>query len=225
MNRNRLIPLLLVGAIVLTAALGWIVGISPLLNQAASAESERSNLAAVNDANQLKVKTLSEQFKNVETLKTELSTLRQSVPEDAGIPVLLREINGYCAQFGVTLSSVTVADTVAFTKAADPGATPAPDAATPTPAPTPAPAQGTAPNTTVTPTPSGVYMIPVTVVVSGPYANVVAFSGAMQAGPRLFLLKTLSLGSSESGFTATLDGNIFALPVPAAASAQPNADG
>lgn len=215
MNRTRLIALGLVGGIVLIGALGWLAGVSPLMSQIAAADGERASIAATNDANQIKVKALSEQFKKVDALQASLNTLRQSIPKDASIPLLLREINGYCAQFGVTLSSVAVAGTTEFASAVTPAGTAAAAAGTPAPTASPTPAPGAAAAAPAAPAGSGLYVVPVTVIVSGPYANVIAFTGAMQKGPRLFLVTLFSIGPNGAEFTATLNGKTFALPLAA----------
>jgi len=51
------------------------------------------------------------------------------------------------------------------------------------------------------------YVVPIKISVSGSYSQVMAFAGAIQSGPRLFLVTSLAVSSVDGGFTADLAGN------------------
>ncbi|MES2093720.1 MAG: hypothetical protein V4531_07905 [Actinomycetota bacterium] len=223
MNRDRILTLAIVGAIAVVGILGWIVGVSPILSQVSAAEEQRSSVASVNDLNAIKLVALKKQFENIGETQAKLDTLRGSIPTDADMPTFLRTIKEYGDAQGITLKSVEVSGVSAYVApvAATPPATPGATATTPTPTPSPsAPAAGTtAPAVTPASPTSGLYVVPIKVSVSGTYEQVMAFAGAIQAGPRLFLVNTLALSSVSGVFTGDLGGNVYALPTPAAAVA------
>ena len=199
MNSNRLISLALVGAMLVIAVLGWLVGVSPLLTQAGGVETQRQSLAAVNDANEIRLAGLKAQFKKMDEMNAELVALRRAIPTNAYMPAFLRTINAYTAQFAVELMSVSVTTPVAFVPVTTTGE-PAPDS-TAVVAPDEA-------------TPSLARLIPMTIVVTGEYGNVMAFVGAIQASERLFLMSGVALTTTKDGVTtASMDGGAFALPL------------
>ncbi|MET4780454.1 hypothetical protein [Glaciihabitans sp. UYNi722] len=215
MNRDRIITLGIIGAIVVVGVLGWFIGASPILSQASAADDQRSSLLSVNDINQSKITLLKKQFAAINTVQKDLDTLRTSVPSDEDMAVFLREINTYGSQFGVSLTSVTVSDAAKYVAPAAPVTVPTPAASNaPTPTPTPTPTGSAATPATPTVPSSKLVVIPVTIVVSGTYANVMSFAGAIQGGPRLFLVSTLTTTSGEKGFTGSIVGTAYALPAP-----------
>ncbi len=225
MNRDRILTLAIVGAIAVVGILGWIVGVSPILSQVSAADEQRSSVASVNDLNAIKLVALKKQFENIGETQAKLDTLRGSIPTNADMPTFLRTIKEYGDAQGITLKSVEVSGVSAYVApvVAAPAVTPGATGTTPTPTPTPspsAPAAGTtAPVVTPASPTSGLYVVPIKVSVSGTYEQVMAFAGALQAGPRLFLVNTLALSSVSGVFTGDLGGMVYALPSPAAAVA------
>lgn len=218
MNRDRILTLAIVGAIAVVGILGWVIGVSPILSQVAAADDERSSVTSTNELNATKLVALKKQFENIGETQAQLDKLRGSVPATADMPVFLRTIKEYGDAQGITLKSVEVSGVTAYVApvAATP-VTPGSTAATPTPTPSPStPAAGTpAPAATPATPSSGMYVVPIKVSVSGTYAQVMAFAGAIQAGPRLFLVTSLALSSVDGKFTGNLGGNVYALPAPA----------
>lgn len=214
MNNNRLISLALIAGSLAILLLGWFLGVSPILDQAAAANSQRDTAAASNVALEARTAALKDQFDNLSELEDELGPLSASVPFDGDVSAFLDRINALGDQIGVSLDSLTVgsAEVVTAGEAVDPAAeAPAIDAAPPTEDPAtpaePAPAD----------TSTGLVSIPVTVVVKGGYAQTLAFLGALQNDSRLFLMKTVAVNGLTDGtpFTGTFDGWIFALPATA----------
>ncbi|MFM9919056.1 hypothetical protein [Lacisediminihabitans sp. H27-G8] len=222
MNRDRILTLAILGAIALVGILGWIVGVSPILSQVASADEDRASVTSANDLNATKLVALKKQFENISVTQGELDTLRGSIPATADMPVFLRTIKEYGDAQGITLRSVAVSGVSAYVApvVAAPAATAGTPAATPTPSPSAsAPAAGTvAPSVTPANPSSGLFVIPIQVSVSGSYDQVMAFAGALQSGPRLFLVTTLTVASVGGVFTGDLAGNVYALADPAAAA-------
>ncbi len=200
---NRIITAGLVGLMVVVAAMGWLFGISPLLDQANSADEQRATVEDLNNVNEARVVDLKTKFTKIDELSGQVALLRTSVPERLDIPTLLREINGYSAAKAVTLVSVTVGTAEMFT----------PSPAAPAPAATPAPASGgTAAPVAAAPASSALVKVPIQVTVSGDYNAVMAFGGSLQTGPRLFLAKSFNLASTPTGFSGVLAGFVYALP-------------
>ena len=226
MNKNRLFTLGITGAIALVAILGWFVGISPVLDQAAATGEQVSSAAGINDINQAKLVTLKKQFANIGEVQNELTGLRQSLPVVADMPDFLREINEFGAAHNVSLTSVTVSPPTPYeaSPATAAASTPA-EGSTPTPSPSAsASATATAGTTSAPPAAgSGLVVIPVQIVVTGSYADVLAFVGAIQGGPRLLLVQTFAMTGNEGSFTGSIAADIYALPTtaPAAASTTP----
>lgn len=223
MNRDRILTLAIVGAIALVGVLGWLVGVSPILSQVASADDDRASVSLANDLNATKLVALKKQFENISETQSKLDGLRTSIPATADMSVFLRTIKEYGDAQGITLTSVEVSGVTAYAApvvaapVAPAGSTPA----NPAPSPTPSATAGAtaAPSATPAGPTNGLYLVPIKVSVTGTYAQVMAFAGQLQSGPRLFLVTSLALSSVDREFTGDLTGNVYALPVPAAATA------
>jgi Tfp pilus assembly protein PilO len=219
MDKDRLWFLGAIAAIAVVVVLGWFLGVSPIVSQATTASDQ---LASVNQANSISVARLASlraEFANVDTLKTQLAALRQSVPSDAAISSFINEINALCSKDHVSLTSVTVNDAAVYVAPAAPvSATTAGSTATPSPTPTPQPSTTPAAGTSATPPSSGngLVLVPVVVNVQGAFQDVVSFSGDLQTGSRLFLIDQVAIAAGTSGtgksFQGILTGNVFALP-------------
>ncbi|MET4703597.1 hypothetical protein [Frigoribacterium sp. UYMn621] len=223
MNRDRILTLAIVGAIALVGVLGWLVGVSPILSQVASADDDRASISLANDANATRLIALKKQFENISDTQSKLDGLRASIPATADMSVFLRTIKEYGDAQGITLKSVEVSGVTAYAApvAAAPVAQAGTAPATPSPSPSPsATAGGTAAPAPVPAGPAnGLYVVPIKVSVTGTYAQVMAFAGQLQTGPRLFLVTNLALSSVDGEFTGDLTGNVYALPAPAPVAA------
>jgi Tfp pilus assembly protein PilO len=204
---NRIITIALIILMIAIPALGWFQGISPLLSQAAQADDDRENVQSLNDINENRVAALKVKFENIDELTGEVTALRTSIPEDFGIPALLRQINTYSAANKVTLVSVTVGTTEVFAPpvVAAPVVPPVEGEDAPVAEGTDAAAEPVAAGPTF-------YEAPIQVVVTGTYAEVMAFAGSLQTGPRLYLADSLAVTQNPEGFSATISGTVFALP-------------
>ena len=200
---NRIITFGLAGLMVVVAATGWLLGISPLLDEANGADEQRASVAGLNDVNQAKVAELKTKFENLDEITGQVAALRTSVPEGLDIPAFLREINGFCASNGVTLVSLTVDTAEVLTPAAAPA-----DAAAPA-----VPDDATVAPVAAAPTGPLLVRAPIQVTVLGDYAAVMAFAGSLQTGPRLFLAKSFAATQSPAGFSGVLGGFVYALPL------------
>ncbi len=212
MSNNRLVNLLIGLGIVVVLLLGWFFGVSPLLEQVTAANTQTDNLRSGNLASEAKLANLKKQYANIGPLQAKLEKLQESIPVDADISGFLAEINTLSAAAGVTLTNLTVNDAAAYVA---PGSAVAP--VTPDPNATAGATAPTTPAAPAVPDPStGLVAIPIKVIVSGPYANVMAFVGALQSGTRLLYASKLTVlaSTSDPSFSGQLEGNIYALPLP-----------
>lgn len=197
-----------VGSLVIGGA-GWMLGISPQLQTAATARADAEAARAQNEIHAQRLAVLEEQFAELDTYKAELAGLRTQIPGEDGVRELLVDIETRATAAGLfTVGSSFGLPEYFFprtpTPPEDPAAVPpAPVAATPAegtegaPAPaaeTPAPVAPVDPAAlpeaaAAAPVVDGLVAIPVEVTVLGTYPATVAFIEQMQADSgRLFLV-------------------------------------
>jgi Tfp pilus assembly protein PilO len=209
MNTDRLWVVAAVVGMVVVALAGWFVGISPIVAQAAAADESAASTTAANQASESRLAVLKTQYAGIGKLQKTLDSLRESIPEGANASVFQQEINGLCAEYGVTLSSVTVNSATIY-QAVTPAVAPTTGTSTSTPTPTPTtsttPAATPAPSTAQT---NGLVLVPVVVAVIGSFDDVKAFIGALQSGPRLYLATGVQISDNDGIYTGTLSGDVF----------------
>jgi Tfp pilus assembly protein PilO len=192
------------GAIALALVIvvgGYLVGISPILDQVSAANSQKTTIQTSNAVSQSQLASLKVQFAAIGKLKSKLTELRGSVPELEGASSFFDELTALSAQYGVTVTSLSLANATIYVDptAAAAGTTAPPDASTAT-SPTP---------TVSTP---GLVLVPVDLSISGPFNNVRDFIGAAQTGTRLFFISSASISGDPSGTaSASLSGDVFSL--------------
>jgi Tfp pilus assembly protein PilO len=200
-DKNRL---WVIGAILVMVAIiaaGWFLGIQPQLATAAAADQSRSTTQVQNTVNETLLASLKKDYSNIGTLKTQLASLQDSVPESAEISAFVTELDALAGAHQATVTAITVADAkayappVAAVPAPAPGATATP---APTPSPTAAPVAPAAPVGTLRVTnpkitAANFVAIPVQLSITGQYSNVLDFVNGLQMGPRLFLVTSLSI--------------------------------
>lgn len=219
MDRTRLwvIGATLVAAVVV--ALGWFAGVSPRLDEARRADAERASVEATNGVHEATLLKLRELDENLPALKKELEALRASLPSDAAIATLLGQLNSIAQQNGVQLTSFTADAPAEFAAAGEAGpvapAVASGEAEVPEPQPVEPPAGSAAP---VPAGSSGFIAIPISVTVSGEGPGLSGFIESLQFGERLFLATDLSITNSEGGSTSTIDGLIYVMQGPEAAT-------
>jgi Tfp pilus assembly protein PilO len=217
MNRDRLWSIGAIAGMTVVVLLGWFVGVSPLIAQASAANDQANSLNQVNTASVAKLAMLKQQSNNLSTLQRDLGTLRESIPTGADIPGFLTEINALCAKYNVSLQSVTVNDASIYQAPAAPvvpttsadGST-----ATPTPAPSPTTPAGTVAPVAPASNVGALVLVPVVISVTGTFTNVMAFTGGIQTGGRLYLANEVAAspgGSGGSQFVGTLTGFVYSL--------------
>jgi Tfp pilus assembly protein PilO len=193
---------------VVALALGWVLGVSPVLSQASTNRQQIASIGETNVAQEAKLATLKVQFESVDEIEAELQELRVQVPPVSDYPALLRQLSAKAALAGVQISTTTVDAATAFL--------PTPVVEAPVDgeaAPAEAPAEAAVVDPAV---PAAVVAVPMTIAVGGSYESFMNFVATLQADGRLFLVTGLSMAeSSEAGaagagaFTGTVNGLIY----------------
>ncbi|WP_337062735.1 type 4a pilus biogenesis protein PilO [Kineococcus sp. G2] len=188
------------GAVLVSLALvlaTWFLVISPKRAEAADLATDRAAAEASNASIRLKTEQLQAQFATLPERRAELAEIRSEFPSEAEVPTLLRSLEQHATSAGVTLVSITPGALAAYVPGADPAAA-------------------------TTPTASGatISALPVTVAVSGSFAQTELFVKQVQADMKRYLLlenASLAVEDSAAGetsaVTTTLIGKIFVLPV------------
>jgi hypothetical protein len=122
------------------------------------------------------------------------------VPELEGASSFFDELTALSDEYGVTVTSLSLASASIYV---DP-------AAASTTATAPAADTGTTASTPTGGTP-GLVLIPVLMTVTGPFDNVRDFIGAAQEGTRLFFVSGASIAVSGTDASASLTGDVFSL--------------
>jgi Tfp pilus assembly protein PilO len=209
MDKNRLWAVGAVTAMVGVIAGGWLVGIQPELSAVASANHDRANVVVQNVANEALLARLKRDYLGIDALRKQIDSLQIAVPSSAQMSTFVAELNTLAALNEVTVKSIAVSDAKPYTSAPPPVAL----AGTPTTKPV------DMTNSKITS--ANFVVIPVQLSVTGVFLDVLNFVHAVQDGPRLFLVSTLSsasAGHSTSGVNsvkktiatgpATVDSNI-----------------
>ncbi|MFF2053035.1 hypothetical protein ACFVU2_15650 [Leifsonia sp. NPDC058194] len=237
MDKNRLWLIGAVLVMVVVVAGGWFLGIQPQLVTAATAEAQRAQVAAVNAQQTAALEKLKSDYAQLPDLKSDLATLRASIPQGTDLPTFVDQVTELCASTGATFTGYTTAASLPYALASTTGAattktpaststsSPQPTAAA-TPAPTSTPEPGAPPVTNRLVTDQNFVATPLTVTVQGGYANVLAFMRGLQTGKRLFLVTNLETSASTEEnaagmFDATISGLIYSIADSAPAAVQP----
>lgn len=186
--------------VIAAVALGWVLGISPKLAEAAAADATRASVEAANTIRLQELAALKAQFEGIEDIRDQLDALQQEIPVDADLPDFIRQLNTMAAKVGVTIDSISPGEPTQWTRPS-----------------TPLTDENGNP-LDMTGVPDTFVMIPIIIKVTGTYGQILAFNQALQTGERLFLVGTLvavSTGDSEADqlkSAGEVDGLIFVLP-------------
>lgn len=223
-------------AAVVVLAGGFFLGVRPQLDSAAAARTDAESIESTNTVTRTELERLREQAKTLNQQRATLETLRASVPDSSNTSAFISALNATADAAGVKVSSITVGDAQAYTPpvvaatptdGGDTTATPAPSA-TPAPAGTASVPVPVAPMTDSSITAANFSVIPVTVSVTGDFAQALAFVKGAQTSDRLFLVNSISSSLESPGAadaaaadapTWSFSGSVYVLSDEAGASA------
>jgi Tfp pilus assembly protein PilO len=231
MQSHRLISGATILLMVVLVVAGWFLVAQPQLAAASTANDTLTGVESQIAETQSSIVTLRSQQKDLPKLKEQLAALRTSIPESASASAYIDGLNALASTAGVTLTSISVSDAVAYTPpvaATTPAATTG--SATPTPTPTPTASASTAPVAPVAPTgwtptsdptitAANFVAIPVSIGTEGNWDATLAFFQGLQSGTRLFLVAGFQTGHSGDNpnlVDATITGYIYVLLDPKA---------
>ncbi|HEY0188701.1 MAG TPA: type 4a pilus biogenesis protein PilO [Cellulomonas sp.] len=87
--------------------LGWMLLISPQLDNAEASRTEAQETADANDLLRLRIVALADDYANLSTLQAELETLRGQFPTGLELPEFVRRISALASESGATVQNVT----------------------------------------------------------------------------------------------------------------------
>lgn len=188
-----------IGAVALIAAilaLGWFLGIAPLLAQKAAADTERANVEAQTAAQQAQLQIMKTDFENLDTILADLEPLQTSIPGYEGVELFAAYVESVAASHGITVTSY-VASEMPYGGAIIEG-----EAGT-TSSGTGGPALTTAAGT--------VYALPIAIGFEGTPEAFTDAVRTLQSSPRLFLVQNVTFARGSAGGTpsATIVGYLF----------------
>ena len=177
-------------------ALGWLIGVSPLLAQSVAADAERASVEAQNLTQRSQLEIMKADFENLDVIAAELAPLQESIPAEERTEVFAATVESFATANGVDLTSY-VAGELPFLGAPV-------DGATTSTAGTGGIALSTQAGT--------VYAIPITIGFEGTPEAVLKTVDALQHGRRLFLVNSVTFDRGTRGSpSATVTGYIFIL--------------
>ena len=197
---------------VLLLAAGWFLLVAPQRTNAEEIQASVEAQEATNRQTEAQIATLKAQFKDLPEIQKQTAAIRTKLPTTPGMASLLRQLSTLAKTSGVTLVSVTPTQ--------------------------PAPLQGAGATSAQASldAPGGVNQIPVSLGVTGRFANVRLFLSGVEKMQRAMLVTSLSItrdegtdgGSPSNQLKVDINSRVFiankGIPAPAAPAAAP-ADG
>ena len=185
----------ILSAVVLIAAilgLGWLIGLSPLLSQVAASDSERANVELANATQEATLAQMKTQHEHIDEIQVDLEKLQASISSTVDSDVIYALLAQYQGGSGAVPSLISLSEAVQYGVPVEGPETTAAEA----------PASGSAPSGSLA---TSLYTIPVTISFSQTSLDqVMAFVAAMQHGPRLFLVTSVTSTPESASITAYL---------------------
>ena len=151
---------------------GWFLLVSPQQSTAAEITAQAEIVASANQTTMMQIQTLKEQFKDLPVLQGQLDQISAHLPSAPNEPALLRTLSSAATKAGVSLVSVQLQAPAPMTV---PGAAP--------------PAAGTNAFTV----PGQISQIPLTMEISGSFANTQLFLNSLEGQQRVVLVTGLDI--------------------------------
>jgi Tfp pilus assembly protein PilO len=169
---------------IVVVALGWFLGMSPKLADAARFDAERRNVQAQNDVSRAVIAQLQADFENLDELLLELEGLREEFPTDAQYDAAIRELLTGLLSAGLGLQNIAINEPAPTTAAVlEDGAEPAP---------TEVDGSGVLPA-------GSLLRVPVNVTVTGTLPAILAYIESLQESPRFSIVTQGDFASTAEG--------------------------
>lgn len=212
MSKTRTWVFGMLAAMLVVAIGGWMLGISPIVDQISAANAQTTSIEASNQSSQAQLASLKLRFAGVNKLRANLDKLRLSIPEEQSASAFLDEVNELSQAAGASVVSVIIANATLYTAPTPTPAAGAP-ATTDTSTATPSPSATAVPTVPAAPTNTAgqLVIIPVTVNVEGTLAQGQQFVKLLQTGQRLFVSSTMTVSSGGGLLSTSVTGDIFTL--------------
>jgi Tfp pilus assembly protein PilO len=170
---TRIWTLASVMIMIVVVALGWFLGMSPKLADAARFDAERQSVQVQNDVARAVIAQLQADFDNLDELLLELEGLREEFPTDAQYDDAVRELLTGLLSAGLGLQNIAINEPAPTTAAVlEAGVEPPP---------TEVDGDGVLPA-------GSLLRVPVAVTVNGPLASILAYIDALQKSPRFSIV-------------------------------------
>lgn len=154
-------------------ALGWFLGISPRLSDAARFEAERRSVEAQNDVARAAIAQLQSDFENIDELLLELEGLREEFPTAAQYDDAIEELLTRLLSAGLGLQNIAINEPAPTTPLVlQPGEEPLPPEID---------GEGILPA-------GSLLGVPVAVTVAGPLPSILSYIDALQKSPRFSII-------------------------------------
>jgi len=121
MNVTRMISIAMGLLAVGVLALGWFLGISPILAQGAAAEAQRTSVELQNAQLSAELASLKADFETIDEARAELEVLGEAVPAGAETAELSAQISGAASAAGAAVTSLTYTNPTLYTAGAADG--------------------------------------------------------------------------------------------------------
>lgn len=230
MQSHRILSGLTILAMVVVVAAGWFLFAQP---QVAAAQSGAEQLASAQtqvQSAQTRVAKLRDDTGKLSELQAQLAQLQASIPQDIDAAPFIRQLAAQAAQYGVTVTSVSVSDPVYYVAPQGSGAASSSTGASPSPAPsasaTAAAAAPSTPSGWTAPgdpaiTGSNFVTIPVNVAFTGDWGQTISFLTGLQTGTRLYLVSKMSASAAADDGTVEISTTGLLYATTSAAATKP----
>ena len=192
------IALSVAGAVAIVAA-GWFLVISPKRGEAAELRAQADEQVSANATLRTQIEMLKAKSRDLPKEQARLAGVAAKIPNNPGLPTLVRSLLEASTSSGVELVSITPGQPVV--------AAAAPPAGQPQPAGQPEPAAQAAPQPAAPPA-NGLGQlasIPVAINIVGDYFEVARFVGQLESMPRALRVNNLTLTPGASPTNKKVD--------------------
>lgn len=183
---------------IIVVALGWFLGASPKLADAARFDTERRSVQAQNDLARATIEQLQADFENIDELREELGALRNEFPTDAEFDAAIEELLTGLLSRGLSLQNIAINEPAPTSAATLEEGVEAPEPEIDGDGVLPA---------------GSLLRITVSVTVNGPLSAVLAYIDDLQRSTRFSIIPTASFGDAagESGGATTFTMIMYAV--------------